>query len=245
MIPSEGQLEQFREAGFFLTERMFDDGLLDRIAVDFERLRAEQDAAIRESGERDGISLEGRNFIFTVDEKSAAGRELCTSAGLVEMAIKLVGPDLRLYWNQAVTKAAKSGASFSWHQDSGYHPIEPLEYLTVWIPLEDATVENGTIWVLPGSHSLGLQEHIADDRTGDMVGFEGEEEGIPVEVPKGSAAVFSSLLMHRSGPNTSSKPRRAYVVQYSPTYAIDPTTGKPRGGMLEVARGGKVVGVPD
>ena len=76
MIPSEGQLEQFREAGFFLTERMFDDGLLDRIAVDFERLRAEQDAAIRESGERDGISLEGRNFIFTVDEKSAAERVL-------------------------------------------------------------------------------------------------------------------------------------------------------------------------
>ena len=60
MIPSEGQLEQFREVGFFLTER----------------LRAEQDAAIRECGERDGISLEGRNFIFTVDEKSAAERVL-------------------------------------------------------------------------------------------------------------------------------------------------------------------------
>jgi phytanoyl-CoA hydroxylase len=241
MVPNKGQLNQFREVGFFLSERMFADDLLDRIADDFEQLRAEQDAAIRKSGERDGISLEGRNFIFAIDEQSAAGRELFTSANLVEMAIELMGPDLRLYWNQAVTKAPKSGASFSWHQDTGYHAIEPAEYLTVWIPLEDSTVENGTIWVLPGSHHDGVQEHVLDEATGDKVGYRGDEEGVAVEVPKGSAAVFSSLLMHRSGPNTSAKPRRAYVVQYSPTGAFDPATGEPRGGMLEVARDGRVV----
>ncbi|HJO06610.1 MAG TPA: phytanoyl-CoA dioxygenase family protein [Chloroflexota bacterium] len=241
MTPSEGEREQFREVGFFVTERMFDDELLGRIASDFERLRAEQDAAIRESGGRQGISLEGRNFIAAIDEKSVAGRELCTDAGLVEMAIGLMGPDLRLYWNQAVTKAARSGASFAWHQDSGYHPIEPVEYLTVWIPLEDSTVDNGTIWVLSGSHRDGLQEHILDEQTGDKVGYQGDEEGLPVAVPKGSAAVFSSLCLHRSGPNTSAKPRRAYVVQFAPTDAVDPNTGERWGGLLEVSRDGRVL----
>ncbi len=241
MAPSEHQLDRFRQVGFFVTERMFDDDLLDRIAGDFERLRAEQDAAIRESGERQGISLEGRNFIAAIDEKSAAGRELCTDAGLVAMSVELLGPDLRLYWNQAVTKAPHSGASFAWHQDSGYHPIEPAEYLTVWIPLEDSTVANGTIWVLPGSHRDGLQEHVIDEQTGDKVGYQGDEPGIAVEVQKGTAAVFSSLCLHRSGPNTSDKPRRAYVVQFAPTGAVDPTTGERWGGLLEVARGGRVL----
>ena len=204
-------------------------------------MRSEQDAAIRAAGERQGISLEGRNFIAGIDEKSAAGRELCTGAGLVETAVALMGPDLGLYWNQAVTKAPRSGASFAWHQDSGYHPIEPAEYLTVWIPLEDSTVANGTIWVLPSSHREGLQEHVIDEQTGDKVGYQGNEPGIAVEVKKGAAAVFSSLCLHRSGPNTSAAPRRAYVVQFAPTDAVDPNTGERWGGLLEVARGGRVV----
>ena len=82
-----------------------------------------------------------------------------------------------------------------------------------------------------------------DQQTGDKVGYRGDEPGIPVAVPKGSAAVFSSLCMHRSGPNTGSKARRAYVVQYSPTNAVDPDTGERWGGLLEVARGGKVLEV--
>ncbi len=241
MIPSREQIDQFRDAGFFLSGQILDHALLDEIAVDFERLRAEEDARVRVAGERQGISMEGRNFIPHIDEKSAAGRQLCVSPALVELAIALIGPDIRLYWNQAVTKAARSGASFSWHQDSGYHLIDPLEYLTVWAPLEDATIENGTIYLIPGSQNWGLQEHIVDPDTGDKVGYRGPEKGIPIEAKKGAAAVFSSLCLHRSGPNTTDKPRRAYVVQYSPIEAVDPATGERWGGLLEVARDGRVV----
>lgn len=241
MIPSQAQIDQFRNDGFFLSGQMFDHAQLDEIAADFERLRSEEDAKLRSAGERRGISMEGRNFIPAIDEKSDAGRRLCVSTGLVELAITLIGPDLRLYWNQAVTKAAQSGASFSWHQDSGYHLIDPLEYLTVWVPLEDSTIANGTIYVIPGSQKWGLQEHIVDADTGDKVGYLGPEEGVPVEVSKGEAAVFSSMCLHRSGPNTTDKPRRAYVVQYSPTNAIDPESGERWGGLLEVAREGRVI----
>jgi len=241
MIPSPEQIDQFRNDGFFLSGQILDHTQLDEIATDFERLRAEEDASVRAAGERRGISMEGRNFIPHIDEKSETGRRLCVSADLVELAIALIAPDIRLCWNQAVTKAPRSGASFSWHQDSGYHHIDPLEYLTVWVPLENSTIENGTIYVIPGSQKWGLQGHIVDPDTGDKVGYRGPEEGIPVEVKKGEAAVFSSMCLHRSGPNTTDKPRHAYVVQYSPIDAVDPETGERWGGLLEVARKGRVI----
>ena len=241
MNPTDEQIEQFGREGYFITDRVLDPALLDRIGADFERLRQEQDERLRDAGERSGISLEGRNFISNIHALSDAGAELALSRDLAELAGSVLGPDVRLYWNQAVTKAPRTGGSFSWHQDSGYVPIEPLEYLTLWIPLEDASVANGTIWLIPGSHRWGLQEHLVDGETGDKVGYRGDAEGIPCELPKGAIAVFSSLCLHRSGPNTSDSPRRAYVVQYSPTNAVNPETGERWGNNVEVLRGGEFV----
>ncbi len=241
LIPTEQELQKFCSEGYFITRPVLDHELLDEVARDFERLRARQDADLGATGERVGISHQGRNFIVDIHAQSDAGRRLALSRELAELAGSLLGPDVRLYWNQAVTKAPKTGGSFSWHQDSGYVPIEPLEYLTLWIPLEDASVANGTIWVIPGSHRWGLQKHLVDEQSGDKVGYQGDAEGVPCELPKGAFAVFSSLCLHRSGPNTSNAPRRAYVVQFSPTRAINPETGQRWGNDIEVVRGGTVI----
>tara|TARA_B100001123_G_C15336654_1_gene1033088 strand:+ start:2081 stop:2887 length:807 start_codon:yes stop_codon:yes gene_type:complete len=243
MILSDMQIEQFREQGHFIAEGVLPHDVLNAAADDFERLRSKQDAEIRSTGERRGISHEGRNFIAHLHLQSEASSKICFDSKLIQIAAALMGENVRLYWNQAVTKAAHSGGAFSWHQDTGYHKMDPLEYLTLWIPLEDATVENGTIWVLSGSHKWGLQEHVVDDDLGDKVGYQGEEPGIPVEVKKGSVAVFSSLCFHRSGPNNSDKPRRAYVVQFCPSHAVD-DTGLKWGDNIEVVRDGQLVDLP-
>jgi ectoine hydroxylase-related dioxygenase (phytanoyl-CoA dioxygenase family) len=60
-----------------------------------------------------------------------------------------------------------------------------------------------------------LFDHVVEDGTNDKVGYHGAEPGIPVIVPAGSIAVFSSRTFHRSGPNTSDKMRRSYLAQYS------------------------------
>ena len=80
------------------------------------------------------------------------------------------------------------------------------------------SLANGTAYVMPFSH-IGIRtlvEHVRDDATGDKAGYFGEAPGVPVIVPAGSVAVFSSLSFHRSGPNTTEQMRRAYVTQYSP-----------------------------
>jgi hypothetical protein len=240
MIATPEQKAAFQEQGFYTTGPLFDAATLDEIASECERIRAEEDAALTE-GSR-GITHKGkRYFLAGLHDRSEACRRMVTGPTLCRLAVSLLGPEVRLYWNQAVIKAPRHGAAFAWHQDTGYVPIEPQEYLTIWLAVDTTTVENGCIWVIPGSHHWGLQPHRRDPDLGDMVGYDGPDKGIPVPLPRGHAAVFSSLLLHSSGPNTSDGPRRGYVIQYAPTHAVNPRTGEPWGDCLPVARGGELL----
>ncbi len=49
----------------------------------------------------------------------------------------------------------QSRGEFPWHQDEGYEPVEPAMGVTVWIALDDMTLENGCTWVVPESHKQG------------------------------------------------------------------------------------------
>ena len=91
--------------------------------------------------------------------------------------------------------------------------------------------EFDTPTVANGLEMLGVQD--------PSVGYTGPEEGIPVPLKRGQAAIFSSLLLHSSGPNTTDGPRRAYVIQYAPTHAINPRSGEPWGDCLPVAKNGQ------
>lgn len=232
------QYEAFQTQGFFTLGPLLGPATLERLRSECDRVRIAAEGAMAE-GSREGINLRGkRYFLARLHEQSEPCRVVCVGSPLVEVAVTLLGPDVRLYWNQAVIKAPRQGASFAWHQDTGYVPIEPREYLTCWIALDEATLENGCIRVLPGSHRWGLQPHHRDPELGDLVGYAGPDEGMAVPLPAGHAAIFSSLLLHCSGPNTSTGPRRAYVVQYAPTGAVNPRSGEPWGDCLPVAAGG-------
>ncbi len=103
---------------------------------------------------------------------------------------------------------------FPWHQDNGYTFIEPQQYLTIWVALTDATVDNGCPRVAPGVHKLWTLAH----RYVDPLGFECFDEPpskVAAPVRAGGAVVFSSLTPHLTGPNTTDATRKAYILQYS------------------------------
>jgi ectoine hydroxylase-related dioxygenase (phytanoyl-CoA dioxygenase family) len=144
----------------------------------------------------------------------------------------LVGPDVRVYWDQAVYKKPEKPRRFPWHQDNGYTFVLPQQYLTCWVPLTDATVDNGCPQVVPGLHRRGTLRH----RYVDPLGFECLSDpagAVPVEAPVGSVVVFSSLTPHLTGPNATDAVRKAYILQYAPdgarTQQGDPATGPPTG----------------
>jgi len=127
----------------------------------------------------------------------------------------LIGPDVRLYWDQAVYKKPGTRSDFPWHQDNGYTFVEPQAYLTCWVALTDATETNGCPRVVPGLHRGGTLAHRPTDL--GLVCFD-EPPRAPIAAPAraGGIVVFSSLTPHATGPNPTGETRRAYILQYAP-----------------------------
>jgi ectoine hydroxylase-related dioxygenase (phytanoyl-CoA dioxygenase family) len=132
-----------------------------------------------------------------------------------------LGPEAYFAWEQFVVKAAEKGAKFSWHQDAGYGADAGAdtsgEGLSCWCALDDMSEANGTVYLLPYSRGGGgkLMPHMRDPELNDLVGYHGDDPGIPVIAPAGSIAVFSGRVFHRSGFNTTTRLRRVYLSQYS------------------------------
>ena len=79
--------------------------------------------------------------------------------------------------------------------------------------LDDTDSQNGGVWVLPGSHKKGIYPH-TNDGDGHLIGYEGPEKGVNVPMKRGDVLIFSSLVLHSTGPNHTDRKRRAYVLQY-------------------------------
>jgi ectoine hydroxylase-related dioxygenase (phytanoyl-CoA dioxygenase family) len=123
----------------------------------------------------------------------------------------------------------------AWHQDERYIPTRDRSLMGAWIALDDATIDNGCLWVLPGSHRSGFQwpTRVHDDpeefdRADEAFGFD-DGDAISVEVERGSVVFFNGYLLHRSLRNRSDRPRRALVHHYCNAYSPlhwDPANGR-------------------
>ena len=209
-------MHAFDEEGFFLLESAFDPEEVARVVakidpihqrnVDFLRTRDNEKLFIAEAG----------NLVFSTHLvlRSALLRDWVANPVFAGLVRDIIGPDVRLYWEQAVYKEPEKPRSFPWHQDNGYTFIEPQQYLTCWVALTDATVENGCPWVIPGLHRLGTLEHWMTDYGWECLDQPAGAVAVPARA--GDIVVFSSLTPHLTGPNTSGAVRKAYIVQFAP-----------------------------
>jgi ectoine hydroxylase-related dioxygenase (phytanoyl-CoA dioxygenase family) len=143
---------------------------------------------------------------------------------MAEICRATLGPDVYLFNEQYVIKAAEKGMKFAWHQDSGYVGYPHREYLSCWCALDDMSEANGTVYMLSYDRAGGRDTvaHKREAGSNDLVGYHGDDPGVPVICPAGSIAVFSSNCFHRSGTNTTSAMRRVYLAQYSAEPIIRP-----------------------
>ncbi|MDQ3814055.1 MAG: phytanoyl-CoA dioxygenase family protein [Armatimonadota bacterium] len=133
----------------------------------------------------------------------------------------LLGADPILFQDMALIKPAFFGSEKPWHQDDAYFAVSPLDAVCgVWIALDDATVENGCMHVLPGWHHKGaFKHHIAASEfhatdctiIADRLIY---EDVVPVPLPAGGGMFFSGLLPHQTPFNTSPDRRRAIQIHY-------------------------------
>lgn len=116
----------------------------------------------------------------------------------------------------------------AWHQDEIYIPTRDRSLIGAWIALDEATVDNGCLWILPGSHRSGYlypqRPHDQPDEfdsAAESYGFDDAGE-IPVEVPAGAVVFFNGYLLHRSRKNRSTGYRRVLVNHYMNAWSLLP-----------------------
>ncbi|MGC4938092.1 phytanoyl-CoA dioxygenase family protein [Kribbella sp. DT2] len=118
----------------------------------------------------------------------------------------------------------------AWHQDEMFIPTRDRSLTAAWIALDDATTENGCLWVLPGSHRRGViypnREHDDPkyDCTVESYGFPYDDaDAVPVELEAGSVLLFNGYLLHKSLPNTGKHGyRRALANHYMSAESLLP-----------------------
>lgn len=224
----EEHVDQFKDQGFILirgalsTTELKDarDGLMYLISGDKEDFRGIQyEKSVR--GRLDELTREERiasvrklQFFVGEDDRLTRLSEDRRLLGILEM---IIGEAPGLFANQAMVKPARIGREKPWHQDHAYFDL-PMgtQIVSAWVSLDAATIENGCMHVIPGSHREGPVVHfqvrdwqICDDQvqTGRVVA---------VETEPGDILLWDGLLHHGTPPNRSDQGRRALQLHYWP-----------------------------
>lgn len=212
--------KQFEAEGFAVFPGVL-ASQLDVLRAACARFVAREDARMDAAGvDTIGITHRGQRYFANECQRAdPALRPVVFGAEMAEICRQTLGPDAYFFFDQFVVKGPEGGMPFSWHQDSGYvvgngGPADHPPYLTCWCTLDDATIENGTVRVVPGSHRGGVLPHDRLSGSNDLA-VAVADEGVAIEVPAGSVVAFSSHLLHATGANRSQAPRRVYLMQYT------------------------------
>ena len=216
------QLEQFEREGYFILESVIPENVLEALREECMRYIEVADREMQASGVKSrGINhYKKRYFVANRSAESPIMTDFLFSELMADIAKATLGDNVYLFNEQYVVKAADTDTKFAWHQDSGYIGHYHKAYLSCWCALDDMSIENGTIYVLPYSRdgrntSDELITHVVEEGSNDKVGYHGNDPGDPAIVPAGSIVVFSSRTFHRSGANMTDQYRRSYLAQYS------------------------------
>ncbi len=142
-------------------------------------------------------------------------------ANAAAISLQLLGPGCEGRGEHAILKPARYGCETPWHQDEAYWSPD-YEYcsLSVWMPLQPATPENGCMQFVPGSHTWQVYPHHCINNDPRIHGLELDQPGqfvktaVSCPLPAGGATFHYNRTMHYAGANRSDIPRRAYILGY-------------------------------
>jgi phytanoyl-CoA hydroxylase len=185
----------------------------DKIRFFFEEDAFLRDGGLRQSKEASinkiGHALHDLDPVFSEFSRTLKIRQLVADLG-IERPL--------LLQSMYIFKQPKIGGEVTCHQDSTFLYTEPIAIAGLWFALEDATIENGCLWAIPGGHELGLKSRWQRAPAGGLR-FDvldstpwPEEALEPLEVRQGTLIVLDGLLPHKSLANRSAKSRHAFTL---------------------------------
>jgi ectoine hydroxylase-related dioxygenase (phytanoyl-CoA dioxygenase family) len=143
--------------------------------------------------------------------------DLARDSRILDIVETALGPNIQLYYSQIFMKPSTMGDKTPWHQDFAFYAHTRADLLNVHIYIDDSTVENGCLRVVPRSQHLGILNHFKDgvftgEVQGDTSQYDEQEVALPMKA--GGMVMWHTMTLHRSYPNKSTKQRRALVLAY-------------------------------
>lgn len=223
---SEEQVQQFWKDGFFIVADLLSDeeiaslrrrvdwvvnGGASHIASDLLQVEPEVTAGNAQAANYADSLRKMSHLAFHDDIFLSHAR----NPKILDIIESLLGPNIKLYQDQIFMKPPRIGSRQRYHQDMplGFH-IDPPDMVTCWVALDEATIENGCLWMLPGTHRFGVIEQTKWSAYEEMslAGSLPEEQPVPLKV--GSCSFHHGLILHASRANLTDRRRRGYATHY-------------------------------
>jgi phytanoyl-CoA hydroxylase len=210
-----------RDRSLVADRRLLDSA--DQVHCFFEEEALDEQGRLRvpkaQSINKIGHALHDRDPVFDCFSHGPALAELAADLGLQQPQV---------WQSMLIFKQPHIGGEVGWHQDASFFVTDPITVTTFWFALEDATLDNGCLWLEPGGHRGPLRERyvceggtLRMDKLDDTP-WPGPDRAVPLPVAAGTLVVFHGLLPHYSAPNRSPRSRLAYtlhVTDGSATYS--------------------------
>lgn len=218
------QIAFYHREGFLALDAITTPAEVTWLREIYDRLFAQR--AGREEGnqfdlagtDEDGVAASLPQILRPDQYAPELAHALCRVNALA-MAKQLLGAEAAYHGEHAIFKPALYGAETPWHQDEAYWDPN-LEYneISVWIPLQEATPENGCMYFVPRSHRLEVMPHHPINHDPRIHGLEIDAidatQAVACPLPAGGATIHGPRMLHYTPPNRSAIPRRAYILGF-------------------------------
>jgi len=222
---SQSQIEEYEANGFLAVPHVVNAGELrdlhSVIAANIERSRniTDNDAEFDLEPSHSAENPQVRRFKTPALYNDVFGN-IMRSSKIIDIVEPLLGNNGVRYRNDKLNmKIAEVGSPVEWHQDICFYPHTNDDVLAVGIALDDCTLENGALQCIPGSHKKPVLDHHSDGYFAGAVDPDDPEfnleDAVPLVVEAGSITVHHGRCLHGSAPNTSTKPRRLWLIEYT------------------------------
>jgi ectoine hydroxylase-related dioxygenase (phytanoyl-CoA dioxygenase family) len=206
---------RFRTQGYVRLDGFFSPEEISKLEA--EIVEASRSVEGPSSLDRDGLTFDENVFL-----RSRYVQDFISQEKVVDVLSRIIGPGCFVRWDQCVRKLP-GGFAFPWHQDNAYSRLRD-EHFQFWVALTESTRENGGLSLRP----TGTRTRLPHTWVGNhLVCTVQAGEEVFIRAARGDVVVFSSFVLHHTGPNETDAERATYVVEYMSLDSYDPLLRPP------------------
>jgi hypothetical protein len=228
---SQEQIAEFSREGYLVVGRTLTNQGLEQVRNEVTLVWSREKGAPNPSATwlQNGLLSDVHRMVPLV-------RKCYFDGPLVDIAVQLVGPNVKAVTCQLTFKMRGNRQAVGWHQDNGYGELDPYTAISTLTALDDTDEGNGCLWVIPRSHTRGqLLKFINTPALEREIKMEVDEsQAIPVPLKAGETYIMHCWTLHKSEGNSSeNRDRRILFMRYADADAVEVyNNGRPRLGRL-------------